>query len=183
MHPIFSTLVRAAMATPGVGAITITCSRILPVNAATVGFFYLMLILGVATVWGLTESAICSVVAVLCYNYFFLPPVGQFTIADPQNWVALLTFLMTASVASHLSNRAKAQNLEAKRRQRETEQLYALSRAILLTDSAQPIQQLQRAARPLTNTSILRGNCISKRGCWKVATRPRRLSISRVRTR
>jgi two-component system sensor histidine kinase KdpD len=79
------------------------------------------------------------VVAMLCYNFFFLPPIGQFTIADPQNWVALFAFLTTALIASHVSDREKKQALEAKARQKETEQLYALSRIILLTDPAQSI--------------------------------------------
>lgn len=131
--------VRAGLAILGVGAITWACSAVVPVNAATTGFLYLILVLAVATNWGLGEGMIASLVAMPAYNYFFLPPVGHFTIADPQNWVALFTFLLTALVASHLSDRAKKQTLEAKRGQRETEQLYSLSRAILLTDAAQPI--------------------------------------------
>jgi len=131
--------IRAGLAILGVGAITWTCSAVVPVNAATTGFLYLILVLAVATNWGLGEGLIASLVAMPAYNYFFLPPVGHFTIADPQNWVALFTFLLTALVASHLSDRAKKQTLEAKRGQRETEQLYSLSRAILLTDAAQPI--------------------------------------------
>jgi two-component system, OmpR family, sensor histidine kinase KdpD len=75
----------------------------------------------------------------LCFNFYFLPPFGKFSIADPQNWVALFAFLATALVASHLSDREKQQAGDAKRRQRETEQLYALSRAILLTDPSQPV--------------------------------------------
>ena len=85
------------------------------------------------------QSIAASVFAMLCFNYFFLPPIGQFTIADPQNWVALFAFLCTALAGSELSDRAKRQTLEAKARQRETEQLYALSRSILLTDFSRPI--------------------------------------------
>jgi two-component system sensor histidine kinase KdpD len=121
-----------------VGAATAAFSA-LPVNASTAGFGYLVVVLAIATVWGLKEAILASAFAMLCYNFFFLPPRGRFTIADPQNWIALLTFLVTALVASHLSDRAKKQTIEAKRRQRETEQLYALSRSILLTDAAQPI--------------------------------------------
>lgn len=137
-HLSFSPI-RAGLAILGVGAITWICTAIVPVNAATTGFLYLILILAVATNWGLGEGLIASLAAMPAYNYFFLPPVGHFTIADPQNWVALFTFLLTALVASHLSDRAKNQALEAKRGQRETEQLYSLSRAILLTDAAQPM--------------------------------------------
>jgi two-component system sensor histidine kinase KdpD len=150
-------LVRAGAACLGVVAITLVCAEFLPVNATTVGFCYLILILAVAAVWGLFESVAASVGAMLCYNYFFLPPRGHFTISDPQNWVALLAFLTTALVASHLSDRAKAQNLEAKRRQKETEQLYALSRAILLTDLAQPIgaQAVQHIAQIFGSGAVI----------------------------
>src|SRR5262245_42427616 len=75
-----------------------------------------------------------SVVAVLCFNFFFLPPVGTFTIADPQNWVAFVAFLATAFVASQVSGRARRRELDAAARQRDLERLYALSRALLLSD-------------------------------------------------
>ncbi|HNY39927.1 MAG TPA: DUF4118 domain-containing protein [Bryobacteraceae bacterium] len=148
--------IRAGAAILGVAAVTVACARILPVNAATAGFFFLLLTLAVATVWGLAEAVIAAVVAMLCYNFFFLPPLGRFTIADPQNWVALFTFLVTALVASHLSDRAKKQTLEAKRHQTETEQLYALSRAILLTDTTQPIgsQVAQHIARIIAADAV-----------------------------
>jgi two-component system, OmpR family, sensor histidine kinase KdpD len=122
-----------------VTGITVACSRIAGINATTVGFAYLLLVLGIAASWGRSEAIVASVAAMLCYNYFFLPPVGEFTIADPANWIALFAFLVTALVASHLSDRAKQQAREAKFRQMETEQLYALSRAILLNDATQPI--------------------------------------------
>lgn len=120
-----------------IGAITLIYLRLVPVNAATVGFTYLVLILVIATVWGLLESTAASVAAVLCLNYFFLPPVGTFTIADSPNWVALFAFLATAIIASQLSARAKQRAQEALDRQGELEKLYALSRAILLTDASQ----------------------------------------------
>jgi two-component system sensor histidine kinase KdpD len=75
----------------------------------------------------------------LCFNYFFLPPIGTFTVADPQNWVALFAFLATSLTASQLSARAKRRTQEAKDRQREMERLYSLSRGLLLTDTTQPV--------------------------------------------
>jgi two-component system, OmpR family, sensor histidine kinase KdpD len=130
---------RVVLALFGVAGVTLACLAIAGINATTVGFAFLLLVLAIAASWGLTEAVGASVAAMLCYNYFFLPPTGQFTIADPANWIALFAFLVTALVASHLSNRAKQQANEAKHRQMETEQLYALSRAILLTDATQPI--------------------------------------------
>jgi two-component system sensor histidine kinase KdpD len=122
-----------------VAAVTYIFSELIPVNATTAGFFYLVAILIVAAVWGLLESALASVAAMLCFNYFFLPPVGTFTVADPQNWVALFAFLATSLTASQLSDRLKRERMEAVDRQQEMERLYAFSRALLLTDATQPI--------------------------------------------
>ncbi|MBY0374381.1 MAG: DUF4118 domain-containing protein [Bryobacteraceae bacterium] len=141
----------------GVAAVTALFSRVLVVNASTVGFLLLTVVLGTATTAGFRVSALVSVVAMLCFNFFFLPPVGRFTIADPENWVALFTFLLTALVASHLSDRARKQALESRRRQQETEQLYALSRAILLTESARPIgtQAAQSIAQIFSSPAVM----------------------------
>src|SRR5580693_7562234 len=96
-----------------VAAITFTCRHLIPVNSTTAGFAYLLGILAIAATWGLIESIIASIAAMLCFNFYFLPPVGMFTIADPQNWVALFAFLTTALVASHLSDREKKQAADA----------------------------------------------------------------------
>jgi two-component system, OmpR family, sensor histidine kinase KdpD len=122
-----------------IAAVTYEVSRLIPVNVTTAGFCYLVAVLIVATVWGLLEATVASVAAVLCFNYFFLSPVGTLTISDPQNWVALIAFLVTAITASQLSARAKRRTREAIDRQQELERLYALSRAILLTDTRQPV--------------------------------------------
>ncbi len=104
------------------------------VNYTTAGFAYLLVVLIVATLWGFWEALVASIAATLTFNFFFLPPVGKFTIADPQNWVALFSFLTTALVASRLSTEARRRALDAVARQRDVERLYAFSRAILLID-------------------------------------------------
>lgn len=124
-----------------IGAITILLFRFLHVNATTAGFLYLVVILVIAAAGGIVESTIASVVAMLCLNYFFLPPVGTLTIADPQNWVGLFAFLATALIASQLSARAKRRTQETIARQHEIEKLYSLSRALLLADATRPMGQ------------------------------------------
>jgi len=124
---------RGALSLAIVAAVTLICNHLFPVNATTAGFAYLIGVLWIATTWGMIEAFLASFVATFCFNYFFLPPFGRLTIADPQNWVALLAFLVTSLVVSHLSDRAKNQAQEARAHQRDTEQLYALSRAILLS--------------------------------------------------
>jgi len=131
--------VRVVAGVAFIAAITLICSRVIAVNAATAGFAYLIAILVIATAWGLVEATVASVAAMMFLNYFFLPPILTFTIADPQNWVALLAFLVTSITASQLSTRAKRRTREAVDRQREMEKLYALSRAILLVDNRQPV--------------------------------------------
>jgi len=75
-------------------------------STTTVALAYLLVVLFVATVWGSRPAMVGSVLAVLGFNFFFLPPIHAFTIADPQNWVALAAFLVTAITAGHLSERA-----------------------------------------------------------------------------
>jgi len=118
--------------------IVVVCFK-LHVNQTTVGFTFLLAILAVAAAWGLTCAIYMSVVATLAYNYFFLPPILKFTIADPQNWVALFTFLVTAVLASQLSERARRQALEANQRRHEVERLYAFSQQLLLTENVREL--------------------------------------------
>jgi len=123
-----------------VAAITLIYTRVVTnVNSTTIALTFLLAILGIATRWGLLEAIVASVGGMLCFNFFFLPPVGTFTIADPQNWVALFAFLVTAVVASQLSTSVRKRALEATRRQQEMERLYELSRGLMLVDKGSPI--------------------------------------------
>ena len=105
------------------------------VNPTTVGFTFLLAILMVSANWGLRYALLMAVVATLAYNYFFLPPLLHFTIADPQNWVALAGFLITALIASQLSERARREALQSNQRRQEVERLYAFSQQLLLADN------------------------------------------------
>jgi two-component system sensor histidine kinase KdpD len=122
----------------GVALVTFTGYAVFPVNATTVGFGYLLLVLIIASVWGFVDAALASIAATLTFNFFFFPPVGKFTIADPQNWVALFSFLATSLIASRLSTEAKLRALDAVARQQDVERLYTFSRAILLIDDSEP---------------------------------------------
>ena len=95
-------------------------------NAPTAGFLYLVLVLGIATWRGWLAGAVASVAATVCYNYFFLPPLGTLVITDPANWVALASFLIAATLASRLVVNARRQAAAADLRRREVEILYEL---------------------------------------------------------
>ncbi len=105
--------------------------QVLLVNQTTVALTLLLAILAVSAVWGMAVSVFMSVVAMLVFNYEFLPPVRTFTIADPQNWVALGAFLVTAIMGSQLSARIRRQADEAHSRRREIERLYKFSQKLL----------------------------------------------------
>jgi two-component system sensor histidine kinase KdpD len=146
--------VRIVVSLALIGAVTAADASIVPVNPTTVALSYVVVILMVATTWGIAESTAASLAAVLCLNYFFLPPLGTLTIADPQNWVALLTFLITSIVASQLSGRARRRNIEAIARQNDLERLYALSRSLLLDETGASIPG--SIARHIANAFALR---------------------------
>jgi two-component system sensor histidine kinase KdpD len=103
-------------------------------NSATIAMTFLLATLAVATAWGLLEAIVASVAGVFCFNFFFLPPLFTLYMADPQNWVALFAFLVTAVVASQLSASARQRTLDATRQRVEMERLYELSRALMLLD-------------------------------------------------
>src|SRR5215510_3542008 len=94
------------------------------VSSTTVALALLLVILFVATWWGSHPAYVASILGVLCFNFFFLPPVYTFTIADPQNWVALAAFLVTAITVGQLSARAKRRAEEAEAGRVEIERLY-----------------------------------------------------------
>src|SRR5579859_2803968 len=112
-------------------AIILFYRHVLRVNQTTVALSFLLAILAVSAVWGMAVSVFMSVLAMLSFNYFFLPPVGTFTVTDPQNWVALFAFLITSITGSQLSSRIRKEADEAHQRRREVERLYRFSRQLL----------------------------------------------------
>lgn len=132
MAALFRTLGRLAAVLCGVAAVTAINFRLFHVNSPTAAFSYLLLVLALATRVGLKESITASLASMLAYNFFFLPPIRTFTIADPQNWVALFVFLVTAVTASHLSSSARRKAEEASARERELQRMYEFSRALMI---------------------------------------------------
>ena len=122
---------RIAISLAIVAGISVFYRHVLPVNATTIALTYLLAIVAVSTAWGLTVAVVMSVAAMLSFNYNFLPPVGKFTVADPQNWVALFAFLAVSVLVSQLSNRARQKAEDASARRREIEKLYLFSQGLL----------------------------------------------------
>ncbi|MEZ5315927.1 MAG: DUF4118 domain-containing protein [Vicinamibacterales bacterium] len=142
---------RAAAGLAAVALVTIAYGRWLHVsNAAIVSTTFLLVVLVVAATARLWAAVVTSVAAILSFNYFFLPPVGTWSI-DAQNWVALFALLAVSLVASNLSAVARARTAEAVDRRDELARLFDLSRDILaMTASGMPCaaRAVDRAVRP-----------------------------------
>jgi K+-sensing histidine kinase KdpD len=94
------------------------------INSATVALTLLLVVVFVAVEFGSRPAIIASILAVICFNFFFLPPVGTLNIASFDNWIALAVFLITAVTVGQLSARAKRRAREAEKSRREVESLY-----------------------------------------------------------
>ena len=128
-----SELRAAAAGLAAVAALTwLLASALQVTNPATVSTAFLLVVLVVAAVSTLRAAVVTSVAAVLAFNFFFLPPVGTFDIADSQNWIALGAFLVVSLVASNLSAVARARTAEAVARREEQARLFDLSRDVLV---------------------------------------------------
>ncbi len=114
-----------------VAGITLVGYRWLHFNSTTVALMFLLGVLGVSASWGWREAVFCSVVASIALDYFFLPPIGVLTIADAQNWIALVAFLVSAVAVSQLAERARRGARSAIERRQELERLYGFSQLLL----------------------------------------------------
>ena len=95
-----------------------------------VDLVFLTAVVGIAVRYGLWPSLFASIVASLCYNFFFLPPVYTFTITDPTNVAAFFFFTAIAVLVSNVAARVRTLAVTAMARARTTESLYAFSRKL-----------------------------------------------------
>ena len=115
------------------------------VNSTTVSLALLLNVLFIATRWGSVPAMLASVIAMLCFNFFFLPPLGTFNIAATDNWIALIAFLITAVTAGQLSARVKKRAEEAESGKREVGRLYAeLHEAFERASHAEALRQSEK---------------------------------------
>jgi two-component system sensor histidine kinase KdpD len=113
-------------------ALALGCGEVLArfLNVQNVALVFLTAVLVSAVAFGLGPALFASLLSVLAFNLFFLPPYFSITIADPENIVALFFFLVVALVASNLTASVRAQAMMARRRARTTEDLYLFSRKL-----------------------------------------------------
>lgn len=132
-------------------AVVATYRLVLHVNQTTVALTFLVLVLLVASRWQLFYSVYLSLLSTVLYNFFFLPPLGTFTVADPQNWIALAAFLGAGIIVSHLAESEHRQARLSEQRRAEVERLYEFSQQMLLQDD---LSELARTAPRLIATAF-----------------------------
>lgn len=133
----------------GAAGVALTAAVLLPfrdrINTTPVALAFVLAVLFTAVGYGSGPAVAASIASMLCFNYFFLPPYNMFTIADPQNWVALASFLITSLIVGNLSTRATRRAEEAERRQKEIESLYdQLRQMFAKASSAEAMKQSEQ---------------------------------------
>jgi two-component system sensor histidine kinase KdpD len=137
--PLRLGVLRGYFAGPAAAALVTLAGYRLHFNLSTAGYLYFLVVVMVSVVWGFWEASVTSLIAFNCLNYFFVPPLFTFTIADPQNLVALATFEITALTVSRLSVRARDQARAEERQRLQVQKLYDLSRRVLFVDRQRTI--------------------------------------------
>ncbi len=97
-------------------------------HLANVSMLYLAVVLGSAVAFGRAAAILASVTAFLLYDYFFTLPYYTFTVSEPEEWVALVVFMVTAIVTGQLAAGQRARAEEARQREREAVVLYDVAR-------------------------------------------------------
>jgi two-component system sensor histidine kinase KdpD len=115
------------------------------INPTTVALSFLLIVLFVAAAWGSKPAVLAALVGGICFNFFFLPPFGSFHIAEPENWIAFIAFVVTAITAGQLSARARRRAEEADAARREIERLYReLQESFEEASQARALKQSER---------------------------------------
>jgi K+-sensing histidine kinase KdpD len=115
------------------------------INPTTVALVLLAIVLFLALAWGPKPAILASLLGGACFNFFFLPPLHTFTISEPENWIALFAFLVTAITVGQLSARARRQADEANSARQEIERLYhELQDSFERSSQAKALKQSER---------------------------------------
>jgi two-component system, OmpR family, sensor histidine kinase KdpD len=130
---IWQTAVRAVPSIIVVGITTFACFAF-HVNFTTVSFIYLIIVVLQSLTGDFLSSAVVSVIAFLCLNFFFVSPIFSFAVSDSSDTLALISFLITGLVVTRLTSRAHAAADSAVLQRAETTRLYELARELLASD-------------------------------------------------
>lgn len=120
----------------------------------SLGVVYLPAVLLISIFWGLRLGLLASVASAVAFNYFQLPPLHRLTIADEENWIALIAFVIVAAISSTVAGLARAQALEAERRREQADR--ALSELAALAEERDRMQAEMVEAEALRRSDELK---------------------------
>jgi len=116
-------------------SVAIATAAVYPLKAVapalSLGVIYVPAVALVAVYWGLWLGLATSLLSAAAFNFFHIPPVGHFAIADGRNLVALAAFTAIAAIVGAIANVARGRALEAELRRREADLAAALARELL----------------------------------------------------
>jgi two-component system sensor histidine kinase KdpD len=151
-------LLGTAASAGAVAVVSLAVYALRPVApVVTLGVLYLFAVLPIAVFFGLRFAVLVSVVSMLTFNWFFLPPRHTFHLAESEDWVALAVYLVTAVSVSALADRARRRAAEAEQRSREA--AYAAEVSALLL--GQPSAEGQ-----LPEIAVLTADLLGVTHCW-----------------
>jgi two-component system sensor histidine kinase KdpD len=126
-----TTLVGYAFALGAVALVSVFIGVVLgQVNLANASMLYLLAVMSTAVAFGRGPAVFASITAFLVFDWFFVEPLHQFTVGDPEEWVSLLFFLLTATVTGQLAAGQRQRAHEAQQREREAAVLYDVVRLL-----------------------------------------------------
>ncbi|MGE5636304.1 MAG: sensor histidine kinase [Nocardioidaceae bacterium] len=107
------------------------------VPVLSTGVVYLLAVLLVASVWSEWLGLLTALLSAAAFNFFHIPPTGEFTIAEGEDWLALAVFLVAAAVAGTLAHSARARAEEAERRRGEADLAAEMATLLLRGESTE----------------------------------------------
>lgn len=126
------------------------------VHIANISMLYLLVVLAVAVLFGRFPAIIASFAAFLLFDFFFVEPIHKFTVSDPEEWLALILFLITAIVTSQLAATQRRRAQEAQQREREALILYDVVRLMGEPDLDQALHAVaERLRQELRLTAVV----------------------------
>ena len=133
-----------------IAAATLAIAALKPLAPViSLGALYIVVVLAAAVLWGLAYAVGVSIVSLLVFNWFFLPPVHTFALDEPSNWTALLVYLVTAVVTSELAARMRRRAAEAERREQDAALLADLAARLLEGgDLTELVARVKRSDEP-----------------------------------
>jgi two-component system sensor histidine kinase KdpD len=127
------------------------------VNLANISMLYLFAVLATAVAFGRGPAIFASIAAFLIFDWYFVQPLHQFTVADPEEWISLLLFLLTATVTGQLAAGQRQRRREAEQREREAVVLYDVVRLMSespLEDALQAVAERLRSELQLPALAV-----------------------------